>query len=321
MDLRQIGYVEAIARTASFTRAAADLHIAQPALSVAIRRLEAELGVRLFERTSRRVVLTPAGAASLDRAARVGREVETLLQEMHQFAGGVRGRLRISAWYHVEPDIVEFMRDFTAANPLVDISIQELSAPDSLASLRADEIDLAAVIEVPGLDLSEFGRAVLRVEPAVLVVGPSDPVAGRPAISLEELAGRPLLAPRLGTGLRGFLDRVFAGAGQHPRVAIETNELAAMVAFASAGLGSAILTPAVLRMADVPVGVVPLTGVGPFTTTAVWRSDERDPVVLSAIGMIERHVAELLREGPLPRSDRGASGRGASPAPAQRAGS
>ena len=62
-------YVEAVARNANFTRAAAELHVAQPALSVAIRRLEAELGVRLFERTSRRVSLTPAGTAFLDRAS------------------------------------------------------------------------------------------------------------------------------------------------------------------------------------------------------------------------------------------------------------
>lgn len=120
MDLRQIAYVEAVARNANFTRAAAELHVAQPALSVAIRRLEAELGVRLFERTSRRVTLTPAGSAFLKRTSRVSREVEALAQEMREYAGGIRGRLRLSAWYHVEPDLVDFMRDFTAANPLVE---------------------------------------------------------------------------------------------------------------------------------------------------------------------------------------------------------
>jgi DNA-binding transcriptional LysR family regulator len=294
MDLRQIAYVEAVARNANFTRAAAELHVAQPALSVAIRRLEAELGVRLFERTSRRVSLTPAGTAFLDRAARVGREVDALALEMREYAGGIRGRLRLSAWYHVEPDMVDFMRDFTAANPLVEVSIQELAAADTVAALRVGDIDLAVVVEFPGLELDEFERAVLRTEPAVLVVRTDDALAREESLDLADLSGRPFVVTRPGTGLRRLFDHVFVGSEHPPRIAIETNELAAMVAFASAGLGSAILTPTVVREADFPVGLVRLADVGRLTTAAVWRKDEHDPVVLSAIDMIQRHTAEAL---------------------------
>lgn len=292
MDLRQIAYVEAVARNANFTRAAAELHVAQPALSVAIRRLEAELGVRLFERTSRRVSLTPAGTAFLDRAARVSREVDALTDEMREYAGGIRGRLRLSAWYHVEPDLVDFMRDFTAANPLVDVSIQELPAAESLAALRAGDIDLTAVFQFPGLDLDDFERAALRTEPAVLVVRTDDSLAGEESLNLADLSGRPFVVTRPGTGLRRLFDHVFVGAQHPPRIAIETNELAAMVAFASAGLGSALLTPTVAREAAFPVSLVRLADVEPLTLAAVWRNDEHDPVVLSAIGMIQRHAAQ-----------------------------
>ena len=298
MDLRQISYVEAVARNANFTRAAAELHVAQPALSVSIRRLEAELGVRLFERTSRRVSLTPAGAAFLDRAARVTRDVDALADEMRLYAGGFRGRLRLSAWYHVEPDLVDFMRDFTAANPLVEVSIQELPAPDTLAALRAGDIDLAAVVQYPELDLADFDQAALRTEPAVLVVRADDALAGRESVRLADLPGRPLVVTRPGTGLRRLLDHVFAGVADPPHIAIETNELAAMVAFASAGLGSAVLTPTVVREADFPVSLVRLADVGPFTTVAVWRKEERDPVVLSAIDLIRRHTAGRSNRGP-----------------------
>jgi len=293
MDLRQIAYVEAVARHANFTRAAAELHVAQPALSVAIRRLEEELGVRLFERTSRRVSLTPAGAAFLHRAARVGREVDALANEMREYAAGSRGRLRISAWYHVEPDIVDFMRDFTAANPLVEVSIEELPAADTLAALRAGDVDIAAVVQFPGLDLDEFGQAALRTEPAVLVTRADDALSGAGSVRVAELFGRSFVVTRPGTGLRRLLDHVFAGAERPPRIAIETNELAAMVAFASAGLGDAILTPTVVREADFPVSLVPLADIGPFTTVSVWRKDEHDPVVLSAIDMIRRHAAQV----------------------------
>ena len=291
MDLRQIAYVEAVARNANFTRAAAELHVAQPALSVAIRRLEVELGVRLFERTSRRVSLTPAGAAFLDRAARVSREVDALANEMRDYAGGIRGRLRLSAWYHVEPDLVDFMRDFTAANPLVEVSIQELPAAETLAALRAGDIDLATVVQFPELDIDDFGRAVLRTEPAVLVVRADDTLAGERSINLADLSGRVFVVTRSGTGLRRLFDHVFAGAEKRPRIAIETNELAAMVAFASVGLASAILTPSVVRQADFPVSQIRLADVGPFRTVAVWRKDEHNPVVVSAIEMIQRHAA------------------------------
>jgi DNA-binding transcriptional LysR family regulator len=289
MDLRQISYVEAVARNANFTRAAAELHVAQPALSVAIRRLEAELGVSLFERTSRRVSLTPAGKAFLDRAARVGREVDALAHEMREFAGGVRGRLRLSAWYHVEPDLVDFMRDFIAANPLVEVSIQELTALDTLAALGAGDIDLAAMIEFRGLDLDDLGRAVLRTEHPVVVLRRDDALAHEKSLRLADLSDRPLVVTRPGTGIRRLLDQVFAGADHQPRIAIETNELAAVVAFASAGLGCAILTPTVVRETDFPVSLVPLADVGPLTTVAVWRRDEDDPVVRSAISMIQGH--------------------------------
>lgn len=294
MDLRQIAYVEAVARNANFTRAAAELHVAQPALSVAIRRLEAELGVRLFERTSRRVSPTPAGTAFLGRAARVTREVDGLAHEMREYAGGIRGRLRLSAWYHVEPDLVEFMREFIAANPLVEVSIQELAADEAIAEVRAGDIDLAGCVLFPELDLGDLERVALRTEPAVLVVRKDDPLAGQDALNLADLGGLPFIVTRPGTGLRRLFDHVFIGAERPPRIAIETNELAAMVAFASAGLGTALLTPTVARQADFPVGLVRLADVGPFSTVAVWRKDQQNSVVLSAIEMIQRRAAQAV---------------------------
>ena len=91
---------------------------------------------------------------------------------------------------------------------------------------------------------------------------------------------------------RRLLDQVFAGAVHAPRIAIETTDLAAMVAFASAGLGRAILNTGVVREAVFPVSMVRLADVAPFTILAMWRKDERDPVVLSAIDMIEKHAAQ-----------------------------
>lgn len=306
MDLRQIAYVEAVARNANFTRAAAELHVAQPALSVAIRRLEAELGLRLFERTSRRVSLTPAGAAFLVRAGRVNREVEALAHEMREYVEGTRGRLRLSAWYHVEPDLVEFMREFIAANPLVDVSIQELPSAEALDALRAGDIDLAAVLLLPGVDMAAVEQVVLRTEPCVLGVSLTDSLATRDTLSLTDLAGVPYVVTRPGTGFRRWFDRLFVGRDMAPRIVIETNEAAAMMAFASVGLGVALLTPKVAQRAGFPLRLIPLADVSPFTLVAAWRTAEDDRVVRSAIDMIRSHAeAALAGEHPGPSSQRG----------------
>ena len=131
MDLRQLEYVEAVARLRNFTRAAAELHVAQPALSLAIRKLEAELGVQLFERTSRRVTVTDAGDSFVRTATRVLRDAGALRQDMARYAAGSSGVVRVSAWYHVDPDL-DLLRTFIRDVPSIEISIVELPADAAL---------------------------------------------------------------------------------------------------------------------------------------------------------------------------------------------
>src|SRR4051794_40094550 len=97
MELRQLRYVEAVARHRHFTRAAEELHVAQSALSHQVRRLEAELGVELFERTSRRVVATEAGEAVAARARRILAEVDGAREEVDELQGVTRGHVSIGA--------------------------------------------------------------------------------------------------------------------------------------------------------------------------------------------------------------------------------
>ena len=123
MDIRQIEFVDAVARHGNFTRAANELHVAQPAVSAAIRHLEDELGVRLFERTSRHVALTDAGEAFLSGARRVMAELSDLSDAMRAFGQGTRGVLRTSWWHQADPQMVRYLRDYTIKNPGVEVSI------------------------------------------------------------------------------------------------------------------------------------------------------------------------------------------------------
>ena len=136
-----------------------------------------------------------------------------MTHEMREYAGGIRGRLRLSAWYHVEPDIVDFMRDFTAANPLVEVSIQELPArrpsPHSepgTSTWRRSSSSPSSTSTISNGSLSATGAC-----------GPGRP--GRttrwPAktrLNLADLSDMPFVVTRPGTGLRRLFDHVFAGA-------------------------------------------------------------------------------------------------------------
>ena len=298
MDLRQLDYVRAVARSRSFTRAAEELHIAQPALSTTIRRLEGELGVRLFDRTTRRVELTPAGEAFVRRAARIGDEVASLETEMHDFSTGMRGRLRLAVWYHAEPRVVPFLRDFVGATPGAEVSIVELAAPEVLSALRADDIDLATFVLYPGLDLTDVEYQVLRSEPYVLAISASHPIASRAQVDLPLVAELPLIAARSGVALRTILDRMLRSAGFVPQIVVEANEAAAALAFASAGLGGCVVTPTIAGASREPLALIPIAGVEPFVLAIGWRRGSHDVVVRRAIDMALAGVRRGVPDAP-----------------------
>jgi DNA-binding transcriptional LysR family regulator len=301
MDLRQFRYAEAVARHANFTRAAAELHIAQPALSMAVRNLEAELGIQLFERTSRHVTITDAGQAFLARARRIHHEVEDLAVEMAEYSGAVRGRVRLGSSYHLDSRLPELLRVFVRGNPLVDFSIVEASTPRMLDGLRSAELDAAFVVITPEIDLAKLEHVLVREEPLVMVVAPSDPFAALPSVHLDAMATRPYICCRVGTATRDWLDRVLARSGVQVRIACETNGVGAMVEFASVGLGATILTRSIVAALDRDVAMIPIDDAPMFKLGLAWRSDAyRAPAADRFIQLARRM---LLSEGAVSESD------------------
>src|SRR5918994_577336 len=136
MELRQLRYVEAVDRHSHFTRAAEELHVAQSALSHQIRRLEAELGTELFERTSRSVVTTEAGEAVAARARTVLAEVDDVRGELDELNGLLRGRISIGALLPGgELDVPQLIGRFTEAHPGIEVDLHEGTAGDMLRYL------------------------------------------------------------------------------------------------------------------------------------------------------------------------------------------
>lgn len=184
-DLRQLRYFVAVAEELSFTRAAARLHMTQQPLSASIQRFEAELGVDLFHRTTRRVELTDAGKALLEPARIALQAVEDALAAARAAGTGIAGELHFGlstgARYGLEPLFAALDQRF----PAVHLQTRHDSAVPLLAALRGGRLDVAVTFAAHIPDDLEHLR--LRDEPGVLAVAADHPVANRHSIRLSEL--------------------------------------------------------------------------------------------------------------------------------------
>ena len=242
MELRQLRSFLAVARLRHFTRASRELHIAQPALSQQIRRLEAELGVDLLWRTSRRVRLTEAGEVLAVRAQRALAELDSAVAELQELGGLVHGRLTVGALPAVGPlDPPALLASFHAAHPGLDLFLREETADEVLALLRSDELDLAISFVDPEGSAADVGRVVLFEEELVLVVARDHPLAARDEVRPADLAGEALIVTTPGSAIRRTIEEALAATGVSARIAFESNERATLLGLAGRGMGVAVL--------------------------------------------------------------------------------
>jgi DNA-binding transcriptional LysR family regulator len=272
MELHQLRYFVAVAREGSMTQAAASLFLAQPTLSIQIRKLEQEVGAKLFERLARRVVLTAAGYAFLEHAERALAELEQGRDRVADVVGLRHGRVAVgvlpSVAAHLLPAV---LAGFRAEHPGVAVHLVEHDMPRDFEQLvQAGELDMA-VIRMPAT-LAGLGARTLVREPFVLLVPPDHPLRDRSAVALRELADEGFVCMRTGYGLRRLADGLCVDAGFVPRVVIETGQLSIVHGMVRSGLGVALLP----RLAASGAGhVVPVS----------------DPQAHRELGVVWRHTA------------------------------
>ena len=242
MELRQLRYLVALADERHFTRAAAREHIAQPALSQQIRRLEAEVGLALVERTTRRVAMTDAGHLLVARARRILAEVDDAQAELGVLAGVRSGRLAVGAIHTMGPvDLSLLLASFHRNHPDVELTVREQSSEELAEMLRDDVIDLAFLSVTEHIQSRGLQLRPLVSEELMVVLPTQHHLAKRDDVKLTELAGDPFISFRPGSRLRELLDSAAAGAGFQPRIALESNEVRRIRSLVSSGLGVAIL--------------------------------------------------------------------------------
>ncbi|MDR6866219.1 DNA-binding transcriptional LysR family regulator [Microbacterium resistens] len=251
MNLEQLrGFVE-VARTGSFTRAAADLHLAQPSLSRQISTLERELGSGLFHRARGNIALTAAGETLLPYARRMLADADAVRQEMDEIAGLRRGRVRLGAPPSLCASIVtEVLAAFRAAHPGIEIEITERGSRGLIAALGEGALDLALVTssdDASAAPVSLARMALLTEELVVVSAASHPPLIGRGPLTLADVARLPQIAFPRSYDLRLTTDAAYADAGLVPSIVVEGPEMDAVLRFVERGVGVAVV-PAMVSL-------------------------------------------------------------------------
>jgi len=242
MELRQLRYALAVARHSNFTRAAGEVAIAQPALSQQIATLERDLGVRLFDRTNRRVRLTDAGRAFITRAERMVADAEALAEEMTAFAGGLRGRVVVGTNQTVsEYMLPKQLGAFHARYPGIEIALREGVKDDVLSWLDEGSIDLfIGDLREALIDESEFAIEHLYEDEIALAVSPDHPLANCGTITFAELRDERFIMYSPGSAMTERAKTLAYEAGFTPRIAFESVDTLTVRALVAERLGIAL---------------------------------------------------------------------------------
>ncbi len=285
MELRQLAYFVAVAEESHFTRAAERLRIAQPAVSQQIRRLEAELGERVFLRDRRSVRLTPAGEALLPHARAALAQVSLGRESIAALRGLLAGPLAIGL-VHPLPGrgIVRAVGAFARRHPGVSLSLREGETDALLADVFTGALHCAFIGLGPGTEPpGELAAREVAREPAVLAVHAEHALAALDTVDLGSLRDEAFVCLTHDSRLRHVLEAACAQAGFAPRIVAETTDLAVMVMLVAEGVGVALLPRSGL---DGVRDVVPLEVTGARVErriVLVWREDYVPPAARAFI--------------------------------------
>ena len=288
MELRQLRYLDAVARHRSFTQAALELHVAQSALSQQVSRLERELGVELLRRTTRRVEVTEAGELVLARARRALAEADSVRADLDALQGLVRGTLRLGGVPPVGPvHPAALVADFSRAHPGVAITVREDVAFALLAQLRDGGLDLVmALVEPDGHDRLEGVR--LRAEELVLVMPLGHPLARGRRVSPERMAGEALVAYGAESALRNAL----LALAPDGRVVAEANDHETLRELTARGLGVTLMPRSIAAPHGDRLAIRPLVPRQVLPVSLLWRAGERPTPAAQAF---REHVLAAMR--------------------------
>jgi DNA-binding transcriptional LysR family regulator len=288
MELRHLRYFAAVAETCHFGQAADQLHVAQPALSYAIRQLEAELDVTLFNRTTRQVALTAAGEFLRGETDRILGGVDGAVRGVRRIAAGRTGLMRLgltgTATFSHLPRIARMVK---AELPGVALEIHaDMLTPVQCEQLRTGALDLG-VLRPPAVG-DGIALQTIEVESLVLAVAVDHRLSVEPVVSLSDLRSEPFVAyASRESAVNDAVLRACRQAGFVPHREYTAPGTAVLLALVAAGLGVAVVPESVRALPLDGVVFRDLLDAGTIELALARRSDENNPVVESVVAVLE----------------------------------
>ena len=240
MEVHQLRYFCAVARTGNFTQAAKQERVSQPSLSQQVLKLEDELGAKLFDRLGRISRVTKFGEAFLPRAEAILRQLGDARIEIREMAGASKGRVILGAIPTIAPYFLpERLTSFARVHPEVQVTVVEEITPVLLEQLHAARIDVALLaLPVSGAELE---RDELLREPLYLVTPERHPLGTRTSVGLEEIEGEAFLLLKEGHCFRENVISACRRARLKPNVIFESGQFATILAMVSVGMGVSVV--------------------------------------------------------------------------------
>lgn len=239
IGLRQLRAFLAVARHQHFRRAADSLHLSQPAVSRYVADLEDELGIRLFDRTTREVVPTDAGRYLQSAISRVLDELEGVLSHVHSESERKRGKVHVASVPTLSASLMpRCIADCAARYPELTIQLHDQAQTLVLDSVRGGEVDFGVAVDPP--ETGEFDTELLLHDPFVLVCRPDHPLAQLDRVPWRKLHGQPLILLDYSSGSRRLIDHALASRHIEANIVQQTGHTLTAFRMVEAGLGVSV---------------------------------------------------------------------------------
>lgn len=263
VTFRQLSIFEAVARHRSVSRAAAELHLTQPAVSMQLREIERQVGLPLLEQVGRRLFLTEAGEEVRRHAQRIAAQMDDLKSALEQLRGLERGQLRLAVVSTANYFVSRLLAEFNRRYPGIRVSLQVANREAVLAALAENRTDLAITGQPP--DSVDVVAQHFMDNPLVVIAAPTHPLARVKNIPLAALEDEPLVVREPGSGTRAAMERHFAAHNVRFRIVSELSSNEAIKQAVQAGLGLGVVSAQTLeleletgRLAILPVETFPI---------------------------------------------------------------
>jgi DNA-binding transcriptional LysR family regulator len=280
MELRHLRYFLAVGEALNFTRAAAQLRVAQPALSRQVQDLEDEIGVDLLRRSPRGVTLTAEGKLFLDEVLELLKRTDESVEKVRALARGEYGELHIG--YAPSPTVEILppaLAAFQKAVPRVKVLLHDLSSDELIAGLQNATLELAVMVYQPIREQTAgIQFELLRTYPLCVAMTAAHPFARLKSVSLEKVAAEPLVGFRRKDYSEYYriIDRIFAPIRAKPHIAVECDSASSLITEVEAGRGIALTTPIFKLVAGKRLLYRPLTGTTEVASIGIARATKGD---------------------------------------------